>query len=285
MIKTIQITDEVMNFAWKLCQDNLYASYPRINSMEDLKKEFEKAIKLENRSLIACYDQEVLCGVCAYFWIGDEKYAQTSVFLINEDYDKTAEEFIGYIGRQLPGFNLLIGVPSTNQEANEYFVKKNIEKLDSSIVTALYNLECHGNTSHEQVEKVTNSNFGEYAIFHDKYAIPLGMYYNSKNLLKDMEHFRVFAFRHDGVIHGGILIKLFKDGADVVGLFVDEEYKNEGIGSILLNETLMQLYNEFGSLREILYFIDEDSPDELKAALDAGFVIKEKYRCYKYVLR
>lgn len=284
MIKTIHSLDEVMDFAWELSQNNLHASYPRINSIEELKGELEKAINLENRNIIGYYDQEVLCGVCFYYWISDEKYAQTAGFLIKGDYDEIADKFISYISKQLPGYELYIGVPFTNKNANEYFTEKNIELIDRSIVTAMYNLESRGYESHNQVEKITSSNFEEYAVFHDKYAIPLGMYFNSKNLQKAIDRFRIFAFRQDGEIHGSMFTKAFKDGGDVIGLFLDKEYKNKGIESILINETLMQFYNEFGSLREILYFIDEDCTDELSAALTAGFKIKENYRLYKCML-
>jgi ribosomal protein S18 acetylase RimI-like enzyme len=284
MIKTIQNLDEVMDFAWDLSRDNFHASYPRINSMEELKVELERAINLEDRSIIACYHQDVLCGVCFYFWISDEKYAQTAGFLVRGDYDQVADEFISHIREHLPGYGLMLGVPSTNKNANDYFTKKNFQRLDSSIVTAMYNLKSHGNESHDQVERIIKSNFEEYALFHDKHAIPLGMYFNSKNLQKTIDRFRIFAFKQDGEIRGSMFTKAFKDGGDVVGLFVDSEYKNKGIESILINETLMQFYNEFGSIKEILYFIDEDSTDELDAALAAGFVIKEKYRLYKCML-
>lgn len=284
MIKTIDRVEEIINFAWELSQDNLHASYPRINSIKELKEEFEKAINLENRNIIAYYHQDVLYGVCTYFWISDEKYAQTLGFLISGDYDQIADEFISYISKQLPGYELFIGIPSTNKNANEYFMKNNTELIESSIVTALYNLESHGNESHNQVEKITYSNFEEYAVFHDKYAIPLGMYYNSNNLQKDIDLFRIFAFRENGTIRGSIFTKAFKDIGEVVGLFIDKEYENKGIENILINETLIQLYTEFGSLKQILFFIDEDCPDELNAALTAGFKIKEKYRCYKCIL-
>ncbi len=284
MIKTIYRSEEVIDFAWELSRNNLHTSYPRINSMEELKEELEKAINSEDRNIIACYHQDVLCGVCTYFWIPDEKYAQTSVFLIRGDYDQIVDEFINHIRKQLQGYELLIGVPFTNKDANEYLIKKNFERIDSSIVTALYNLESHGNESHSQVEEITYRNFEEYAVFHDKYAIPSGMYYNSKSLQKDIDRFRIFAFRQDEVIRGSMFTRVLKDGADVVGLFVDKEYENKGIKSILINETLIKLYNEFGSLREILFFIDEDCPDELNIVLNAGFEIKEKYRCYKCIL-
>lgn len=284
MIKTIDRFEKVIDFAWELSQNDLYASYPRIKSMKVIKEDIEKAINDENKNIVACYHQDILCGVCIYFWDSDEKYAQTTEFLIGEDYDQIAEEFIGYIRNQLAGYELLIGVPSTNKNANQYFKKKDIECIESSIDTRLYNLKSHINEKHNQIERITRSNFEEYGIFHDKYAIPLGMYYNSKNLKKHIDRFRVFVFRQDRQIHGSIFVKIFKDIAEVFGLFVDNEYKNKNIESILINEMLMQLYNELGSVKEIIYFINEDCTDELNSALNAGFRIKDKYRCYKYIL-
>ncbi len=283
MIKIIQRLDEVMDFAWELSQNKLHASYPRINSIERIKEELEKAINLENRNIIAYYHQDVLCGVCFYFWISDEKYAQTSGFLIRENYDQIADEFINHISKQLPGYELFIGVPFTNKNANEYFKEKNIE-CENSLVTRICNLEPRTNQRYDCIEEINKNNFEEYAVFHDKYAIPAGTYFNSKNLRKEIERFRIFAFRQDGEIHGSIFVKAGKDISDVIGLFIDEEYKNKGIESILINEMLTQLYNEFGAIKEILYFIDEDSTDEFNLALIAGFEIKEKYRLYKCIL-
>lgn len=284
MIKTIQRIDEVMDFAWKLSSNNLQASYPRINSIEELKIDIEKAINLENRNIIAYYDGDVLCGVCFYFWISDEKYAQTAGFLIKGDYDQIADEFISYIGKQLPEYKLFIGVPFSNKNASEYFRKKNIGCIDDSIVTRINNLEPHTNQEYDCIEEINKDNFKEYAEFHDKHAIPAGIYYNSRNLQQKIECFRTFAFRQAGEVHGSIFAKADKEISDVIALFIDEEYKNMGIESMLINEMLRRLYNEFGSIKEVLYFIDEDAEDELKFALNAGFEIKEKYRLYKCLL-
>lgn len=283
MIKTIHTLEEVIDFAWELSRNNLYASFPRRNSIEDLKKELENAINRDNHNVIAYYDLDKLCGVCAYFWT-DDKYAQTVVFLIRKDYDRIADEFISYMRNDLPGYELFIGVPIDNKIANEYFIKRNIEQIESSIVTVLYDLELYGDKGHNQVEKITISNFEEYAKFHDEHAIPLEMYYDSGNLKKDIDVFRIFVFRQGKEIYGSVFTKANQNIAEIVGLFVDDEHKNKGIDSVLIKETLMELYNEFGSLKEILYFIDEDSPDELNIALEAGFEIKEKYRCFKCIL-
>jgi ribosomal protein S18 acetylase RimI-like enzyme len=284
MIKRIYRIEEVFDFVWELSQNDFYAGYPRKKSMTEIKESIERAIHANSENIIACYHQNVLCGVGIYHWDCDEKYAQTTQFLIRGDYDKIADEIIGYISDQLPGYSLFIPVPFTNKNANEYFKKRNIECIDAHIDTRLYNLESHMKQKHDCVEKITKDNFEEYAMFHDKYAIPLEMYYNSKNLLKDMERFQILVFRKDDDICGSIFVKIVRDIAEVFGLFVDEEYKNKGIESILINEMIMQLYNEFRTVKELLYFVDEDSTDELNIVLSAGFVIKGRPRTYKYML-
>lgn len=284
MIKTIINTEEIIDFVWKLSQIDLYASYPRRTTMKDIKEVIERTISSDNRNIIACYQENVLYGVCIYYWKCDENYAQTEVFLIKENYEQIAEEFISYISEQLHGYELFIGIPVNNKNANQYFNKKNIECISSSIVTRLYNLETPINQKHDKVEKINRSGFEEYAIFHDKFAIPLEMYYTSKNLLKDIEYFRVFAFREGEEIHGSIFVKILKDSFEVFGLFVDKKYENSSIYAILINEMFMQLHDEFGDVKGIVYFIDEDCTEELNSALNAGFEIKDRYRCYKCIL-
>ena len=285
MIKKVKKCEEVINFAWELCQNDLYASYHRLKSIEKVKEYIERAIDTENESIIAYYHQDVLYGICIYFWECNEKYAQTTIFLIKENYDEIADRFIGYIGDQLPGYELLIGVPFSNINANKYFKKRNIECIDSCIDTRLYNLQSHINPKDGLVEKVTKDNFKEYAMFHDKYAIPLEMYYNSENLQKEIDRFRVLVLKENELIRASIFVKAGKEISEIFGLFIDDEHKNKGIESVLIDEVLMQLYKEFGSIKEVVYFIDEeDSTDEFNAALKAGFNITDTYRCYKCIL-
>jgi hypothetical protein len=184
MIKTVQNLDEAMEFAWELSQNKLYASYPRQNSIDELKEEIEKSIKSEIFNIIAFYYKNELCGVCSYFWIDDEKYAQTTIFLISEGYERIVDKFINYISKELPGYELFIGVPSTNKSVNEYFRKNNTECIEDSIVTRICNLKPRTNKGYDFIEEIKKNNFKDYALFHDKYAIPGEMFFNSKNLYK-----------------------------------------------------------------------------------------------------
>ena len=84
----------------------------------------------------------------------------------------------------MPGYELFIGVPSTNKSVNEYFRKNNTECIEDSIVTRICNLKPRTNKGYDFIEEIKKNNFKDYALFHDKYAIPGEMFFNSKNLYK-----------------------------------------------------------------------------------------------------
>ena len=88
MVKEVKKCEEVMDFAWELSQNDLYASYHRLRSKEKVKEYIEQAMVKENEKIIACYQENILCGVCIYFWIPNEKYAQTTMSLIKENYNE-----------------------------------------------------------------------------------------------------------------------------------------------------------------------------------------------------
>lgn len=283
MMRRVKDLDEVVEFVWQLSQNKLYASYPRLNSKAEVQKEIEKAIKLENFNIIAFYNKNELSGVCSYFWIDDERYAQTTIFTIGEGYKNVVGKFVDYMSKELPGYELFIGVPSTNKNINEYFKEKGIKCVENSIVTKICNLRPYSNKRYKFVQEIQENNFEEYALFHDRYAVSNEMYYNSKNLYKEIGGFRIFVYKQDDEIYGSIFVKVGKEISDVIGLFIDKKYENKDIESILINQMLASLYNEFGSIRELLYFIDKDSVDELDIALRAGFEIKEEYRLFKCI--
>lgn len=284
MIRVVNDVDEVIEFTWELSRNNLQASYPRLNSKFDVKNEIEKSIIKENFNTIAFYNKNKLFGVCSYFWIEDERYAQTTIFIIDDGYKNIADEFINYLGRELRGYELFIGVPNTNKYAIEYFKEKGVKCVENSIVTKKDGLSKNLNLRCEFIEKIDKTNFIDYSLFHDRYAISNDIYYNSENVYKEIENFRIYVYTKDKEIYGSIFVKIGKKISEVIGLFIDKRYRNKGIEYILLNEMLAELYNEFGTVKEILYFIDKDSIDEMDIALQAGFEIVEEYKLYKYNL-
>jgi hypothetical protein len=102
----------------------------------------------------------------------------------------------------------------------------------------------------------------------------------SKNLKQELERFRILALRKADRTYGSIFAKA--NSAEIFGLFSEGE--NLGKKDALISHLLVQLYNEFGSLEEIIFFIDEEDSAELSLALNAGFEVNDRYRCYRCAL-
>lgn len=277
MIKNIYESDKVIDFVWKMSQNKEYSSYPRRDTLDEVREDIEKAISQKNNNIIAYYNKDLLVGVCSYFWIEEEKYSQTTIFLIQDDYEEIANKFINYIRKELLGYELLIGISTYNENANQFFIKNEIECIESSIVAVLDDLQLIFKNRNISIEIIDIKGFQEYAIFHDKYAVPSEIYYDSKNLLKEIEKFRIFVYKKNGEIQGSIFIKVGEIINEVFGLFINKEFRKKGIEIALISEMLINIYNEFSELKKILYFIDENSLDEINAAFENGFKIKDKW--------
>lgn len=280
MIKVITDPDEVFDFIYKYSCNDKAASYPRMKSKEKISRNLERALTLENRMIIANYDDELL-GVCCFHWDNDN-YAQASIFLVKDSYEYVADEMICFIQNKLPKYNLLIGIPDTNAQARDYFEKKNLECIESSIVMHQLNLECAERSSNHNINRITKTNFDLYKDFHNKFAVLYEMYYTSEKLLDVIERFEILTFNNGNKIVASIFANKGKDLTDIVGLFIEDDYKNKDIESLLFDELRANLVDEFGKIGEVLYFAEDEKDVELASV--AGFKIKESYKCYEKAL-
>lgn len=282
-IKDNKNIDEIVDFAWELSKNDSTASYDRKDSKEVIRRDIENAIKRENINLITLYHNEKLNGVCIYNWKSGEKYSQSSLFVIRENYEESADEILNYINNHLNGYEFFAGFPAENLCANKYFKNNGFECIESSIATNMMVPIVNSNhMSNDMVEEIGMDDFDKYADFHDKYATD--MYYNSTNIKKDINIFKIYVYKENGEIHGSIFLKCFDDLSDVFGMFIDDEFKGKGIENILVNHMISKLNKIYSLPTEVLYFIDEIEKYELQVALDAGFKVKDIYRCYKKLL-
>ncbi|WP_061996840.1 hypothetical protein [Clostridium sp. ATCC 25772] len=279
MIKTVNDFSEILDFAWSLCQDNKKNSYPRRKSKEDLQSGIEKAINSDTRKIIACYKENMLMGVCSFFWIEEEMYIQTNMFLIKDNYNITADEIINYLKNKFKGYNLLIGITFDNKDAIKYLESRNFKCIESSIDTRLYKENYKVRNIEKTINLLQSNQFEEYAKFHDKYA--KDMYWNSEHIKESFDDFNIFVYMENGTIMGSIFVRDLKIEAEVIGLFIDERVKGKGIESNLINVMIKNIYKKYTDINDIVYFIDEDSEIELDSAKELGFKIIDKYRCYE----
>lgn len=284
MIIEIKDKSEILEYTWRVSQENTKNSYPKKHSKDELEQEIEAAITSDTYKVIGCYHDNILKGASIYFWIEENKYAQTTLFLIDNDFSHVANEIIDYIKKKLPGCELIIGVPFDNVNASKYFEMMNIKCIESSIDTRLKHKPNMIGEVRAQIDSLDLEAFDEYAIFHDRFAQKLEMYWTSDRVKERMNLFRIFIYREFNKIRGSIFVKKYHEGAEVFGLFIDEEFKNKGLERELLQFMLSAIYKEYEDIKEVVYFIDESETQELEVALTIGFEISDTYRCYKCVL-
>lgn len=284
MIKEISHIEEVLEFAYEMSIDNRYASYPRILEKEKVRNELEKSLLKTNNVLLAYYEENRLLAICQYFYIEDEKYSQTVFLLVKGQHEKVIDSFIDYIGQELKGYDLLIGLPSGNEKTIKYFRDRKIPSDEESMVTKLVGLNGLAYKKVKEISEIKRENFECYRSFHDKYALPRDIYYKSENLYREIDKFRILVFKDQDEIRASIFFHGSKEIAEVYGIFLDEKYRKQELIESLLDQMLRELSREFGRVEEVVYFIDKGDDVELRGAMKIGFDLVEEYEMYRLKL-
>jgi len=284
MLRELTAIDEQMiDFAWELGKRAETASYPRPSSRAQLLERLQKAVHPDQEGALGYYAGGLLQGICTYFWDPQERYAQTTLFLLERSgYPQAADEFTAFLRDRLGGYELLVGVSAANDAAVSYLQDRGFVCVEASIDTRLARWRRQTVDQAIVVEAIGPASFGEYVAFHDQHALPLEMYWHSKNIQRELERFRILAVRQGGEIRASIFARTYPEGAEIIGHFApDGAY---AVREALLQSLLELLHRGARPPEEVVYFIDEGSDLELQAALNAGFEINDHYRCYRCIL-
>ena len=282
MIKEIKDSREVIDFAWKTYEVPEKRSYRRFDSKGVLEERMKRAINSDTERVIGCYRDDKLVGICEYFWIEEDMYAQTSALLISESYTAVADEIINYLKEHLKDYRLLIGVSAANIEASEYFEAKGMECIDDSFDTRLYKKNYKCQNVNEDIVLLDKDSFKEYAKFHDSFAGD--MYWNSTHLLESFNNFEIFVYMKNNTIKGSIFTKVLSNNYEIFGLFIEEDFKGKGVEKELLKAVINSISKKENPAKELVYFIEEGNEEELKAAKEADFEVIDHYKSYEYTL-
>ena len=262
-------------------RDETHYSYPRFEKISDIFRELEYSIEfMATETLVAEENGEIL-GLITYFWDEDEKYIQTTFLVIKNKDIKVFEKLISHIKNDHDGLSINLGLSHTCWLNNEDYFKENAQIIEHSHVLEARNI----NDKTEEIEGVKildKEDFPKYQAFHDKFA--KDMYYNSKNLLRDFDRFRVFAKEKRGVIVASLLVKIYGENpckGEIFGLFVDENEEKSKLCDELLKAMINSLLDEFGKIATIKYFVEVDKKIELERALANGFQKLDTYILYK----
>lgn len=262
-------------------KDETHFSYPRFTKISDIFRELEYSIEfMATESLVAEENGEIV-GLLTYFWDEDEKYIQTTFLLIKNKDIKVFEKLISHIKNNHQGYSINIGLSHTCWLNDEDYFKENAQIIEHSHVLESKNINKNP-AELAGIKVLSKEDFSQYATFHDKFSE--NMFYNSKNLLRDFDRFRVFMKENQDEIVASLLVKIYGENpckGEIFGLFIDENEEKSKICDELLKAMVNSLIYEFGKISTIIYFVEVDKKIELETALANGFEKLDTYFLYK----
>lgn len=262
-------------------RDKTHFSYPRFYKINDIFRELEYSIEFMATESLVIEENGDLEGLATYFWDEDERYIQISLLIIKNKDIKVFEELISHIKKDFKDYSLNLGLSHTCWLNDEEDFKDKAQIIEYSHVLEAKNIrERLGDTAGIRI--LSKEDFPKYEDFHDKFAGK--MYYNSKNLLRDFDKFRVFVKENQGEIVASLLVKIYGENpckGEIFGVFIEDSKEKAKICDELLKAMENSLIDEFGKISTIKYFVEVDKKIELETALRLGFEKLDTYLYYK----
>jgi len=275
-----QLTKEgistIIDFVYHLSIDNSTASYSRMKTKQDVERELFRRVEDVNSNVFSVHSEKRLIGICAYYWLEEDNYIQTTVFVFNEPTKVALSVSIDLIKRKRENYRLLIGVPAENNRLSKLLHQLGVQ-IEYSANLIYDKREVVRNVTKDIIE-VDADNFNSYRDYHDRFALKHEMYWNAENLLKAINDFRIFSYFSSGEIIASIFYKRGNVHQEIFGLFSDVYDKN--VYKQLLNKVLDQVESESEKL-EVTFFIDMKEKLELTIAIEVGFRVQDTYLCFE----
>lgn len=262
----------IIDFVYHLSIDNKTASYSRMRTKDKIENELIRRTENPKSNLFGVYSDEEIVGVCAYYWLKEDNYIQTTIFVFDRPTKKILFESINYIKQNRERYRLLIGIPAENKSLAELL--KQLGKQIEHSANLIYDKNEIKQKCTKNIIEVNANNFIVYHAYHNKYALKHEMYWSSENLLKAINRFRIFCYLKDDVIIASIFYSRGNKHQEIFGLFSHSNERN--IYKLLLNQVLKQIESESEKV-EVTYFVDMNEGVELAAAKEVGFRRQDTY--------
>lgn len=277
-----QKLEEIVAFCWDIAQDKKQYGFPRFVSYQHMFERFLKAVLHPQDKILGYYEDNILVGVLNLLVEEKENYLQAiGGIFTTADFTDVSNIFIDYLRINYVGYELDIGFPFEHVTANNYFKSINAQSLDAALTMKLKPHDFLYDTLSREIIQVDQSNFKEYAHFHDKHHATI--YWNSTRILEKIELWHIFYIKRHNTIVASIFIRQnTPKQLEIYGLTVEEGYETEDFELKLLNQAIHQTLTP--EIVEVLFFIDEDNESELKACLKTGFKQIDTYHSYKIIL-
>ena len=271
--------DQYVDFAYDLALDVTKSGYPTycdgVKTKEMFIERSLKAFDRETEQMLLFELEGEVQGLIHYYWIPDDLYLDTCLFLVNKETEQALSEFLTFARERFPGYDLFLGFPSDNHAAVSFLAGQGFECIedDYNNTSLLDHLERF--PENESIVRIQKDNYKLFEMLHSQ--TDDDMYWNCKRIYDDLDNWVVFIKEKDGKPQGAIYYVDAANGwFEIFGIDIDQGIYDTEVFKELLQAALSDAKRRKGNV--MTFFCDEEYE---KVAKECGLECIGNYLCYK----
>ncbi len=271
--------DRYIDFAYALALDVTKSGYPTYCDGVKTKAMFiERSLKAFDREteqmLLFELEGEVQ-GLIHCYWIPDDLYLGTCLFLINKGTEQALSEFLAFARERFRGYDLFLGFPADNHAAVSFLAGLGSECIEDDYNNTSFLDRLEHFPENESIVRIKKDNYELFQILHSQ--TDDDMYWNCERIYDDLDDWTVLIKEKDGRPQGAVYYTDDNDGwFEIFGIDIDQGIYDAGLFKELLQAALSDAKRRKGKV--MTFFCDEEYE---KAAKECGLECIGNYLCYK----
>ena len=267
------------DFAYALALDLTKSGYPTYCDGVKTKTMFVerslKAFDRETEQMLLFELEGEVQGLIHYFWIPDDHYLETCLFLINRETEQAISEFLIYARENFPGYDLFLGFPAENRSAVSFLSGQGFECIENDYNNTAFLFELEAIPESSSIVRIRKENYTIFRRLHSQ--IEGDMYWNSERIYDDLDNWTIYVKEKDGKPQGAVYYTDVNDGwFEIFGIDIDQGIYDPVIYKELLSAALFDARSRNGKVMTL--FCDEEYEE---AARECGFKCVGNYLCHK----
>ena len=164
--------DQYVDFAYDLALDVTKSGYPTycdgVKTKEMFIERSLKAFDRETEQMLLFELEGEVQGLIHYYWIPDDLYLDTCLFLVNKETEQALSEFLTFARERFPGYDLFLGFPADNHAAVSFLAGQGFECIedDYNNTSLLDHLERF--PENENIVRIQKDNYKLFEMLHSQ---------------------------------------------------------------------------------------------------------------------
>ena len=264
-----------MDWAWRLTHDLTRSGYPTymdgIKTREDFVRAAEEGMAGNDEELLLFRTEGEVCGWIQWYWLPEDRYAATSVFLTSAHTDAALAEFTAYAARKLPGYALHMGFPANNADAVQWLDKHDFRLLEASVNHTMFFDRYASREVSPDVRLMKRAE--DEALFRALHT-DTDLYWTAERILAARERWRVYLYRREAALYAQVSPGGWPEIFGLAGSDAPEAC--EALMTACLNDC------KAAGCAWMSYF--EEDERRLPVLARLGFEVVSRYVCYQKIL-